>query len=147
MKQQSQSIDTAFAVARRLASRACLASGRNDGPLLDLRIRVHVPVHQNVWKKVSRGDSWLGEDPELALPFPFLAQDAQHYDLGMSSSEPFDNMPCPCNFPFWPTGIHMALVRPPSPRRHLIRGSSANPRKLCTAFLLLYGNMSSKGWS
>jgi hypothetical protein len=38
------------------------------------------------------------EDPELALPFPFLAQDAQHDDLGMSSSEPFDTIPCRCNF-------------------------------------------------
>ena len=43
--------NTDLCCCRRLASRACLAPGRNDGPLPDLRIREHVPVHV---RKVSR---------------------------------------------------------------------------------------------
>jgi hypothetical protein len=66
------------------------------------------------------------EDPELALPFPFLAQDAQHDDLGMSSSEPFDTIPCPCNFSFWCDRYTPGLSQACILRRHLIRGSSAS---------------------
>ena len=97
MKQQSQSIDTAFAVARRLASRACLASGRNDGPLPDLRSACASPSEH--WKKVSRDNLWLAKDPELALAFPFPAQDVQYDDPGMRCSEPLTQYLTPAIVP------------------------------------------------